>query len=657
MSFTGLGASELWTIFAAFGGGMVLLYVLKLRRRRVEVPFSPLWARVVEERQSSSLFRRLKRILSLLVQLLVIGLLVVALGDPQLSGFAGCGYQAPEPPSERHTLLMIDASASMATIERGETRLEAARARAHAVIDDVTDNPNHRVMVVQVDATTRPLTLWSNDAKALHAAVDAVAPHGALDTPTDVDDALRLAASALRDREGPETVFVTDRAFPPVSAERAEDVHLRVVSVGEVGANVGIAAFNVRPYLDDSLTYAIFYKVRSDADRPLKATLFLYANDEGRAVDDFVDPSRIVGSYALELPAHGAVDAVIDDVKFSGSRLAARVRIDPNDPTRDVFPRDDVAFALVPERKILKVQLVSDGDLFLNAALLVRENVDLTTKTPAEYAGPEGFDVTIVAGADVDMTRPGNYFVVDPQPGGPFEIAGEVEEPEIDRVDVKHPIARHLSFVDTNIQNASKVERLPKDEVVARAGRVPLLFTRTLTNDDDGSVRRFVVLAFDLRQSLLPMNYAFPLLVVNVLSWFHQEEEGLLQPNRAGVELSLAFPLAGSQVTVDGPADAGDIKARVVGGRVHLAVDRVGVYELTTEEAEGANFPVAINLMDAAESQVSPQDGPEYPAWEAPPPVVIEDDPWLSSVWRILLLVALGLVVIEWATYHRRVTV
>ena len=82
MNFAGLSAGEMWTLFAAFGGAMVVLYILKLRRRRVEVPFSPLWARVVEERQSSSLFRRLKRIFSLLVQLLIIGLLVLALGDP-----------------------------------------------------------------------------------------------------------------------------------------------------------------------------------------------------------------------------------------------------------------------------------------------------------------------------------------------------------------------------------------------------------------------------------------------------------------------------------------------------------------------------------------------------------------------------------------------
>ncbi|MCA9515112.1 MAG: BatA domain-containing protein, partial [Myxococcales bacterium] len=176
MTFAGLTTSELWTLFGAFGGAMVVLYILKLRRRRIEVPFSPLWARVLEEKQSSSLFRRLKRPFSLLVQLLIVALLVVALGDPKLAGMAGCSYEPPAPPPTRHTLLMIDASASMATLEGGKTRLAKAREAAHALVDEVKGNPHHEVMVVQLDARTRPLTLWTSDAKALHAAIDEVAP-------------------------------------------------------------------------------------------------------------------------------------------------------------------------------------------------------------------------------------------------------------------------------------------------------------------------------------------------------------------------------------------------------------------------------------------------------------------------------------------------
>jgi len=683
----GLGAGELLALFGAFGGAMVVLYLLKLRRRRVEVPFAPLWARLVEDKRSTSLLRRLRRPFSLLVQLLVIACLVLALGDPRLSGLAGCAHEPPAPPPARHTLLLVDASASMASFEAGQTRLEAARAEARRVVEAATRNPNHRIMVVQLDAQLRPLTLWSRDRRALLDAIDAVAPDGALDTRAAVDDALRLAADAIRGREDPEVVLVTDRAFDPIPDDRVEALGLRVLPVGEATANVGVTAFNVRPYLDDSLTYAVFFAAHNATDRPLRATLTLYANDRGRSVADFVAPHRIVGSHAVDLPAHGVVERVIDHVKFEGSRLAARLTLAPDEPVRDVFPRDDVAFALVPERRQLAVQLVTTGNLFLYATLFVRENVTLSAVTPDAYRGPEGFDVTIVDGASVDLSRPGAYFLIDPAPGGPFEIVGVAREPQITRTDRGHPLLRHLKLADLNILEASHIRPARGDEVVAAAGNVPILLVR----DDPETDRRFVVLAFDIRKSLLPMSYAFPLLVVNVLNTLFPEDDGLIRPHRAGEALSLPSRLEGEgPLRVEGPADAPPAHARRAADRVLLSATRVGVYEVRGEvgfinhggtgtrrghgegledeeegpgaglerggEGEGDVMPVAINLgADVVGLGVAPRG--DYPIWEPPDAPTLTDDPWHADLWRVLLLAALALVAVEWLTWNRRWTV
>ena len=72
MPLAGLSLAEMLALLGGIGGALVLLYLLELRRRRVEIPYSPLWARVASERQSSSLFRALKRLLSLLLQQQVI---------------------------------------------------------------------------------------------------------------------------------------------------------------------------------------------------------------------------------------------------------------------------------------------------------------------------------------------------------------------------------------------------------------------------------------------------------------------------------------------------------------------------------------------------------------------------------------------------------
>ena len=54
LTFAGLSAGALGALYGGLAFGMVLLYLLKLRRRRIAVPFSPLWASVVSERQSSA---------------------------------------------------------------------------------------------------------------------------------------------------------------------------------------------------------------------------------------------------------------------------------------------------------------------------------------------------------------------------------------------------------------------------------------------------------------------------------------------------------------------------------------------------------------------------------------------------------------------------
>ena len=69
MILTGLGLAQLAAVFGALGLCVVALYLLKLRRRTVAVPFAPLWERVLKDKEASSLFAKLKRLVSMLLQL------------------------------------------------------------------------------------------------------------------------------------------------------------------------------------------------------------------------------------------------------------------------------------------------------------------------------------------------------------------------------------------------------------------------------------------------------------------------------------------------------------------------------------------------------------------------------------------------------------
>src|SRR5262245_29084081 len=118
MSFFGLTVQQLGLLGAGLGAVVIVLYILKLRRRRVEVPFAPLWDRVLREKETTTLFKRLRRILSLLVQLCLLALLILALGDPRPKVGERKG---------RDLALVIDTSASMQAMDVPGGRLEKAR--------------------------------------------------------------------------------------------------------------------------------------------------------------------------------------------------------------------------------------------------------------------------------------------------------------------------------------------------------------------------------------------------------------------------------------------------------------------------------------------------------------------------------------------------
>src|SRR5262249_40619306 len=102
-------------IFLWIAAGATVLavgaYIIKMRRRRFEVPFSHLWKRVLEQKDANSLWKQLKRLLSLLLILLILALVLFAALDPTLGAIDR---------KARSVVILIDASASMRAMDGDE---------------------------------------------------------------------------------------------------------------------------------------------------------------------------------------------------------------------------------------------------------------------------------------------------------------------------------------------------------------------------------------------------------------------------------------------------------------------------------------------------------------------------------------------------------
>src|SRR5436190_1915326 len=140
---------------------VILLYLLKQRRRRVEVSTLMFWEKILRDEQTVTSLTRLKKLLSLLLQLLFITLLSLAAARPSFSG---------KLTGARRIVLLLDNSASMLVQEGRETRFDLARAKAHGVVRGMASGDS--LMLVTVGAEVDILHPFTDSKKDLQEAID-----------------------------------------------------------------------------------------------------------------------------------------------------------------------------------------------------------------------------------------------------------------------------------------------------------------------------------------------------------------------------------------------------------------------------------------------------------------------------------------------------
>src|SRR5688572_25890273 len=104
---------------------LIILYFLKLRRRDVEISTTLLWKKTIQDLQANAPFQRLRRNILLLLQLIVLGAALCAIGQPQIMG---------RPVSAQRHVILIDRSASMQATDAGSA--EAPRSRLDQARDE-----------------------------------------------------------------------------------------------------------------------------------------------------------------------------------------------------------------------------------------------------------------------------------------------------------------------------------------------------------------------------------------------------------------------------------------------------------------------------------------------------------------------------------------
>lgn len=630
----------------ALGGGVaaltVALYFLKLRRRPITVPFLPMWERLLRDQEASRLFAQLRRWLSLLLHLVLVGLLVLALGDPRLSDRWLSG---------RHLVVLVDASASMQARDADgsqaeATRLEAARRELRKLVDGLSGAD--RMLIAQLGETALPLSTLTDNPAELGEATKRVT---SADTSADLEAGLRFALDTLTGRRSPEVVVISDGAFRDDLSALADklrfgdeqrfgdkqalgDVKLRFVPVGHSAPNVAITAFAVRRYPLDKSRYEVLLELanQSDAVKTVQVTLL----GDGQAID--------VNEFQLQ--PHEVLPRFYENLGGGNETLEAIVATSDGS---DALPVDNHAYTFLPERRRSKVLVITPGNTYLEAALLLDEYLDVTSIAPTEVIPDSTFDVTIQDGVAL-ATPPaaGAQIYLNPPVTGPLPHQRELQDFGFDTWDKKSALLAFIAPENIQVLEGVAFKPQPNDKVVGASAQGPFL----VTGKREG--RSFVALGFDPRKSDMVLRVAWPLFILNSIQFVTDRDGDDYLAYRTGKVWQLPVPSGQPSVTLTGP---GALRRPLVvrNGVASFFGQTAGFYELRGANDEPIS-KFAANFVDPVESTLEVRSELKLGSVAATPPSGFS--PGLKrELWAAILLVVVLVSVIEWFTFHRRVTV
>lgn len=685
-------ASPLAFYFLLLAIPVIVLYILKVRLRREPVSTNMFWSQIYDEKPPRSIWRYLKHLLSLLLQLLFLLLLVAAIADP---------YFLWQLKQSRRVVLVVDNSASMQAMEKdGNSRFDLAIEKGLDLVEGLRERDEMAIIVAE--ARPRVAIGMSGHAPTLRRTLQTLQVS---DQPTTVTPAVDLGRQLIGEHPHGEVVVLTDGCLPQSSFETVETpptkspasekpatsdsgkdpnrdttFRTRYLVVGSPQSNVGITQLQLRRSLVDPTGYEVLVKVLNASDRPVDCRLELELN--GSPVDVLpleLDPNeewtRSLEKTSVE---GGELTALLTQIEASDveEEPASVSTDDARTPqTLNGLKIDDRAWAILPPKKIQKVLIVTSGNLFLQKVFEANPLVDVTLMNHFPDTWPK--DSLIVLHGEVPETLPeGDLFVIDPAMDCDLWSIGPVlENPIVTELNARSRLMTHVRLDNVLVPKAEKIVFHSEATPLAATLSGDLIYAR-LTNGE----RRLLVLNVDLEESDLAFRTTFPIMVTNALGWYAGQTGDLNLALRTGEITNVSFErdqVKGNKLKLSGP-DGGIQDIPLLGAKLEnsdsnrpIAEEdfsppssgndresnsvtlgpfaQAGVWKLEADQQKPL-AEYAVNLSNAEESDLRPAE--ELGSQESLQSLA---GFFTRPLWFYLALAASLLFLIEWFLYQRRI--
>jgi hypothetical protein len=479
---------------------IIAFYLLKTRLRRRLVSTSLFWHQLAPQVYNTSIWRKLRRWLSLLLQLLFLTTLVMALAQPMAA------WQSLQPAS---LVLVLDPAVSMEATDVTPSRWQHALQLAAQRIDQMR-GVDEATLILAADPP-QVLTNWASSKRLLHRAL---AQAQLSEHSTDIRPALALARNLAEGRPHGHILLLSDGVWAePPPKEQLVGVEAPWIAGDSV--NAGLTLFAVRRAFSGPAEFQLAARVENHGPAPVSGNLEVYRD------------GRLMDVQALKLTPGQPWDRTWDGRANQTTRFEAKLAGFPPDR----LARDDRAEAVLPAQIPVKVELVAPANGFLDAALRSLDSVTWKRTWPIEQLGPAQPGTLYVfyrclppAGFGAAAT-----LLIDPGASGAWgELRGAIDQPLVSDFQHDSELLRHTGIEKVGLQKAREFVPLPGSEVFAESFGKPVIFGQWRGE------HRWLVLAFDLESSDFVLRTAFPILLGNIAESLRHEADATAPPPLPG---------------------------------------------------------------------------------------------------------------------------
>lgn len=663
-----------WLVLLAIPPAVLSLYFLKLKRKPVEVPSTLLWKKSLEDLHVNSLWQRLRNSLLLIMQLLFLGLLILACLRPGWSGSERVGEKR---------IYMLDHSASMQTSDAQPNRLEEAKRGLRSLIEN-TGNDDVGMLIAFSDRVDVRQG-FTKDKNKLLAALESVS---ATNRTTNFADAIKTAAALAippKEAETPEeseesessastlslpaTVYLfSDGGFETLDEPSAERLSINFFSSGDSStSNVGI------------LSFAVQRKEGAPDQMEAFARLASYGGSEVSFTASLEIDGELVDATRVKMAPDTETGIVFEISSLTEGNLKLSLDV------ADFNPIDNVAFAAVRPPRRIKVLLVTPGNSALEAAMSTercRQISETEVRAPeylneAEYQAREKqgeFELIVfdrcapkamplastlfigIAPPSAQAPSAGGTNAEDPsekEPSADDWTIGEATSPVlILDVDRSHPITQFLEMSSIIIVEGMTVKPPEGGKVLMTSDSGPAL----------GLVQRGpfqdAVLGFSVavnENTDWGLRRSFPVFVYAAIETLGGgEAESSATSIRPGEPMRIGLAPQIVECVVETPGGDKWPLVRSSDSRfLFTRTDELGIYKVYAKDSGELLETFCVNLFSSRESDVRAVNMIELGS-----NAVAADSSLVRSrqeIWRWLLLAGLALLIAEWGLFNRRV--